>query len=61
LAAQEEQVALAEQVELVLEEVQIGLLTLEEVQLTVQIAALSSSLQEVLLLGTGRFTPLKVM
>jgi hypothetical protein len=54
-------VALAEQVELVLEELQIGLLTLEEVQLTVQIAALSSSLQEVLLLGTGRFTPLKVM
>jgi hypothetical protein len=34
-------VALAEQVELVLEELQIGLLTLEEVQLTVQIAALS--------------------
>jgi hypothetical protein len=38
-----------------------GLLTLEEAQLTVQIAALSSSLQEVLPLGTDRFTQLKVM
>jgi hypothetical protein len=55
----------AEQVDLlgqvVLEEHQTGLLILVVVQLTVQIAVLSSNLQEMLLLGTDRFTPLKAM
>ncbi len=57
--------ASAEQADLLgqvaLEEHQTGLLTLEGVQLTVQIAVLLLNLQEIMVLGTGKFILLKVM
>jgi hypothetical protein len=57
--------ASAEQADLLgqvaLEEHQTGLLILAVVLLMVLIAVLSSSLQEIILVGTGKFILLKVM
>jgi hypothetical protein len=59
---QAEQVVQVDQAEQVVQEaLQTGLLILVEVLLMVQTALLLLNLQETLLHGTARFTPLKVM